>query len=214
TGRTDRARTDTDADQAAKDRANDQQSGRKPGLAGPLAGGLVQNPAGRAVRVPDQHLGRGEMDLHRAGPQRKDREMGTVEESEGDTGMSTEEFDLEAAAKELAEARAKVKAAKDRLAKRIKPDETRIKELEQQIALNAEPGDNLAGDWQEKMTPSKDLAKDKLAEAYPQKDFPNLWKTEILGGEVKKMIGENEYDVFRIPNGKATITITNVADED
>lgn len=128
--------------------------------------------------------------------------------------MSDEEFDLEAAAKELAETRGKVKAAKDRLAKRIKPDETRIKELEQQIALNAEPGDNLAGDWHVKMTPSKDLAKDKLAEAYPQKDFPNLWKTEILGGEVKKMIGENEYDVFRIPNGKATITITNVADED
>ena len=127
--------------------------------------------------------------------------------------MSTEEFDLEAAAQELAEKKGKIKAAQDRLAKRIKPDQDRVNELEQQIALNAQPGDNLAGDWHVKVTPSKDLAKDKLAEAYPQKDFPNLWKTEILGGEVKKMIGENEYDVFRIPNGKATITITNVAED-
>lgn len=127
--------------------------------------------------------------------------------------MSTEEFDLEAAAKELAEARAKIKAAKDRLAKRIKPDETRIKELEQQIALNAEPGDNLAGDWHVKVTPSKDLAKDKLAEAYPQEEFPELWKSELIGSRVSDKFGKEAYDVFRIPNGKATITPTYVAED-
>lgn len=127
--------------------------------------------------------------------------------------MTEEAFDLESAAAELAEKRDKVKAAKARLAKRIKPDEDRIKELESQIAQNALAGDNIAGDWHLKVTHSKDLAKDKLAEAYPQDEYPQLWKSEILGGEVKKMIGENEYDVYRIPNGKATITVTNVSED-
>lgn len=126
----------------------------------------------------------------------------------------TEKIDLEAAAKELAEKKQKIKAAKDRLAKRIKTDEDRVKELEKQIALNTPEGDNMVGDWHVKVTPSKDLAKTKLAEAFPQEDFPQLWKSEILGGEVKKMIGETDYDVYRIPNGKATITVTNVSDED
>lgn len=126
----------------------------------------------------------------------------------------SEKIDLEAAAKELAEKKQKIKAAKDRLAKRIKTDEDRVKELEKQIALNTPEGDNVVGDWHVKVTPSKDLAKTKLAEAFPQEDFPQLWKSEILGGEVKKMIGETDYDVYRIPNGKATITVTNVSDED
>lgn len=126
----------------------------------------------------------------------------------------TEKIDLEAAANELAEKKQKIKAAKDRLAKRIKPDEDRVKELEKQIALNTPEGDNVVGDWHVKVTPSKDLAKTKLAEAFPQEDFPQLWKSEILGGEVKKMIGETDYNVYRIPNGKATITVTNVSDED
>lgn len=128
--------------------------------------------------------------------------------------MSTETTpDLEAAAKELAEKKQKIKAAKDRLAKRIKTDEDRVKELEKQIALNTPEGDNMVGDWHVKVTPSKDLAKTKLAEAFPQEDFPQLWKSEILGGEVKKMIGETDYDVYRIPNGKATITVTNVSED-
>lgn len=125
----------------------------------------------------------------------------------------TEKIDLEAAAKELAEKKQKIKAAKDRLAKRIKTDEDRVKELEKQIALNTPEGDNMVGDWHVKVTPSKDLAKTKLAEAFPQEDFPQLWKSEILGGEVKKMIGETDYDVYRIPNGKATITVTNVSED-
>lgn len=125
----------------------------------------------------------------------------------------TEKIDLEAAAKELAEKKQKIKAAKDRLAKRIKTDEDRVKELEKQIALNTPEGDNMVGDWHVKVTPSKDLAKTKLAEAFPQEDFPQLWKSEILGGEVKKMIGETDYNVYRIPNGKATVTVTNISDD-
>lgn len=128
--------------------------------------------------------------------------------------MSTENSaDLETIAAELARTKAKIKAAEERLAKRTKPDKDRVKELEAQLTKHAHVGDNTFGNWHVKNTPSKDLAKDKLAEAYPQDEYPELWSSNILGGEVKKMIGENEYDAYRIPNGKSTITVTDVSDD-
>lgn len=127
--------------------------------------------------------------------------------------LKSVEFDLESAAEELAEKRAKVKAAKARLAKRIKPDEDRIKELEHEISRAAQVGDNVAGDWHVRVTPSKTLMKDKLAEAYPQTQYPNLWKSEILGQKVQDFVGKDEYDKYRIENGKATVTVTDLSDD-
>lgn len=126
----------------------------------------------------------------------------------------TEQIDLEAAAKELAEKKQKIKAAKDRLAKRIKPDEDRVKELEKQIALNTPEGDNVVGDWHIKSTPGVRVDKDKLAEAYPQTEFPNLWKSEVLAGKVLDFIGKDEYSRFQLPTGKYTISVSDVSDED
>lgn len=126
----------------------------------------------------------------------------------------SENINLEEAAAELAQTRAKVKAAKERLAKRIKPDENRIKELEKQIALNTPEGDNVVGDWHIKSTPGVRIDKDKLAEAYPQTEFPNLWKSELLGGKVLDFIGKDEYSRFQLPTGKYTISVSDVSDED
>lgn len=126
--------------------------------------------------------------------------------------MSIEELDLEQAAQELAEKKAKIKASQERLAKRIKPDQDRVKELEERISKLAQAGDNISGDWHVKVTPGKKVNTEKLAEAYPQKEFPQVWKSEILGGKVKDMIGADEYSRYQLPTGKATITITNVAD--
>ena len=126
----------------------------------------------------------------------------------------SENINLEEAAAELAQTRAKVKAAKERLAKRIKPDENRIKELEKQIALNTPEGDNVVGDWHIKSTPGVRVDKDKLAEAYPQTEFPNLWKSEVLAGKVLDMIGRDEYSRYQLPTGKYTISVSDVSDED
>ena len=126
----------------------------------------------------------------------------------------SENINLEEAAAELAQTRAKVKAAKERLAKRIKPDENRIKELEKQIALNTPEGDNVVGDWHIKSTPGVRIDKDKLAEAYPESEFPNLWKSEVLAGKVLDFIGKDEYSRYQLPTGKYTITVSDVSDED
>lgn len=125
----------------------------------------------------------------------------------------TEKIDLEAAAKELAEKKQKIKAAKDRLAKRIKPDEDRVKELEKQIALNTPEGDNVVGDWHIRNTPGRRVVKEKLAEAYPQDEYPSLYKTELQAGKVKAMIGEDEYWRYAVPTDKPVITITDVSDD-
>ena len=126
----------------------------------------------------------------------------------------SENINLEEAAAELAQTRAKVKAAKERLAKRIKPDENRIKELEKQIALNTPEGDNVVGDWHIKSTPGVRIDKDKLAEAYPESEFPNLWKSEVLAGKVLDFIGKDESSRYQLPKGKYPISVSDVSYED
>lgn len=125
----------------------------------------------------------------------------------------TDNTSLEEMAAELSATRAKIKASQDRLAKRIKADQDRVKELEAAIAKKAQVGDNIEGDWHIKLTPGVRINTEKLAEAYPQSEFPSVWKSEVQAGKVKNMIGADEYSRYQLPTGKNTLTITNVSED-
>lgn len=117
--------------------------------------------------------------------------------------------DLEALAVEREELLASLEKSKQTYESRIRARAERLAEVEGLLTRHAPPGDSVQGSKQLRVTHKVSPAKDKLAEAYPFEDFPELWKSEIQATRVKAKIGEDAYSAYLVPTGKTQITITD-----
>lgn len=125
------------------------------------------------------------------------------------TEHNDETVDLTEAAETVAELREKIAKAEARFTSRMKKDREALAEAEATLAKHAPVGSSVQGSKQVRITPGKKIDKQKLAENFPQDEFPQFWTSSIAASEVKKEIGENEYSRYQLPSGKSTITITD-----
>lgn len=115
--------------------------------------------------------------------------------------------DIEALAIEREELEASLEKSRQSYESRTKAKRDRLAEVEAQIAKSAPAGDSEHGSKAVRVTHLVSPDKAKLAENYPQDEYPELWKSEIQASKVKAKFGEDEYSRYQVPTGKTKITV-------